>query len=223
MGEGNNDICAFRLHFRDRFIGGFYDILHLHLPLEILFVPCHDLRRDKAYVADFYFLLITAFVSDRFLFYHIRRVTVFAASCFDVGIYNREIGSFDCAVEKVEPVVEFMIAKRSGVVFQRIHDADNRMGFRAGDNVVFLIFHRVFSQRIPLNQVAVIHKQGVRVLLAVLLDQLRCSRQTEIRRFFVAVVIVIHHVGMNISRSQNTQMHLRSRAFFCMNGWCWED
>ncbi|SAH82510.1 Uncharacterised protein [Enterobacter hormaechei] len=144
----DDHIRPFRPHLRHVFARGFGNVVDGHFPVEVGFIPRHDLRRHKTDIADFQRLFFTVLVDNLGLFNQIRgEERLLRLNVDDIGVNVREFRSCQRVVQVFQAVVKFVVAQVADGIVQRIHCLINRM-----DLAFFQPLRRhVVSERAALN------------------------------------------------------------------------
>ena len=148
VGHNDHHICAFRPHLRHVFARRFGNVVDGYFPVEVGFIPRHDLRRHKADIADFQRLFFTVLVDNLGLFNQVRgKEGLFRLNVDDIGINVREFCPCQRIVQVFQAVVKFVVAQVADGIVQRIHCPINRM------DLAFLqpLRRHVVAERAALN------------------------------------------------------------------------
>jgi hypothetical protein len=123
----------------------------------------------------------------------------------DVARNNGKIGIGKCPVERRQPVVEFMVAQRRGIIAQCIHRRDHRVG--AG-----VVDHRGVGEKIAhrgaLQEIAVVQEQAIGDLAARRADHRRQPRQPVLRLGgggAVGEIVIAENAHVQIGGLQDAQ------------------
>ncbi len=193
MSNDYHDISAFLAHFGHIFPGGFRNVIDGNFAAQVRFIPNHDLRRNKADIADFQSLRVAVFINNARLFNQIRRKErLLGFNVDNIGVNIREFRASQRVMQIVQTIIKLMVAEVSNRVIQSVERFIDRVNV-----TVFESFCRhIIAQRAPLNQVAVIHQHAVFDFISGGMNQTCGTYQSEFFGCGILVIIEIHHVAM---------------------------
>ena len=122
-----------------------------------------------------------------------------------IGTDRRKVGPAERLQQKVDAIVEFMVAQRNPVITQRVHRIDGRMGL-VGPHATGI--GDIIAHRVALQEIAIVKQQAVGRPPAQLVDQGAAVRQTDRRIGAVIVIVIGGDMHMQIGGFQNPQMGL---------------
>ena len=215
MRQRYDQIAALFLHLGHIGLRGLNDITRLDIALKVLAIPVHDLRRGKADHPDLDRMLgaVTHFdlaIQDRVGFHQglvIARVCAFFLR--DIGQNNRELGTGQSFIQKLQPVVKLMISQRRSVIANRVEGCDYRMAVAL---VHAAFIGDVVTHRIALQKVAIVDQQRIRRLGPDLIDDRRGAGQANRIAGFVRVIVVGEDMDVDVRGFHDPQMRLVARC-----------
>ncbi len=215
MRKGDDDVGAVLKHHRDPCVRSLHDVAGLDLAFEMAAIPLHDLRRHEADEADADRMFGAVAVLQRAVendigldeAHVLRRVD--AHFLDHVRGHDGEIRPGERLHQKVEAVVEFVVAKRRCLDPHGVERGDDRV------HVAVLhapLIGDVVAHRVALQEVAVVEKEGVRRLGADLLDMGGGAGKADGVHRLVGVVIVGKDVDVDVRRFHDAQVGLIGRG-----------
>ena len=206
--EGHDNVRASGFHFGHEFLGGLHGVPGHDLALQPGFVPVDDLRGREADHADVDDGGATAGVVNGVALDDVGRVGVLAGFALavvavDVGGHDGHGGLLQHLIQVRQTVVELVVAEGGGVVPEYLHGGVHGVllpglqGVDAG---------HVITERVALDQVAVVEQQGVAFLGAGLVDEGGGVLQAELAGGFVLVVVVPQRTGVQVGGFQDAQV-----------------
>ena len=213
MGESHNDLGPSRAQSWHQRRGRGHDLARLQRTAQHRTIPLHDLRRGQPDHADPAGPGL-AVMADQIAGQDgvgqqegcvLRGVRPQLAH--DIGQHDRKAGTRKHCLQIVEPIVEFVISKRRGVVSQRVHRRQDRMRLARRDPP---LARDVIPQRIALQKIAIVQQQAVLHLPTGFGDQLRRAGQTHVCAGRIGKIIIAQHIHMQIRGGQDAQCGARS-------------
>ena len=199
----HHDIGAFFSHFRNVFACSFRNVVHRDFAAEVGFIPGHNLRWNKADIANLQRLLVPFLVDHLSVFDQVRRKQrLFGLHVDDIGVNVRELRSGQRVVQILQTVVEFMVAEVTHRVIQGIQRLIYRVSFARFQP----LGRHVIPERAALNQIAIINQHAVFDFTTRSVDKTCRTYQTEFFSRCIFVIIEIHHIAMQISGFHYTQI-----------------
>jgi hypothetical protein len=198
--------------------GGLHHVARLGHTVEVRPIPDRDLRRRKPDHADTDRQGLSVLSDQRALQHHEGRAQQaviagrLAAPAHDIRRHDGKLGIRQRAVEESEAEVEFVVAQRDGVIFQRVHRSDHRVDVARRKTPVP---GDVVAQRAALKKVAIVEQQAVRRLGPQPRDQPAGARQAKRVAGLVGVIVVGQHVDMQISGREQPQVHRAGSRLRC--------
>ena len=211
MAERDYDIGALGLHPRQIGTRRLDDVAGQKMPVEMLAIPDRDLRRHETDQPD-----ADGMVGARPICQHpvengigrLQRGVVQRARAHTrdgIGAENRELRTAERIAQKIETVVELMVAKRSAVEAQRVHRPDDRMRPALRDAA---LIGDIIAHRTALQEVAIVEQHTVPRLCPRIGNQPGDTGQPDRIRRTVGVVVIGLNVDVQIGRAEDAQMHL---------------
>jgi len=98
-----------------------------------------------------------------------------------------------------------VIAERAAIIAEHVHRLDHRMHVA---RLHALLIGHVIAHRIALQEVAIVDQHGVSGLGADAVDQARGARQSHRVVRLVGIIVVRHHIDVDVGRFHQPQMRL---------------
>ena len=216
MRKRDDDVGAFLAHLRHPGACRLQDVARLRAAFEVLRIPQHDLRGHEADEADLDRAGGARAVTDLFLEDHVglevecillRIGGEFALG--QIGANKGKLRAGQRVEHEVQAVVELVIAERAAIIAEHVHRLDHRMQVA---RLHALLIGHVVAHRIALQEVAIVDQHGIAGFRADGINQACGARQSHRVVRLVGVVIVRHHVDMDIGRFHQPQMRLIGRG-----------
>ena len=206
MGNDHDHVRAFFTHFRDKFARGCGNVVDGDFAAEIGFIPCHNLRRYEADIANTQRLRFAVAILNLGILNQIRRKHRFAGfGIDDIGVHVGEFRAGQRFVQEVEPVVKLVVTEVPHRIVQGIHRFIDRVNI-----ALFQPLRRhIVAQRAALNDVAVIDQHAVFGFLACFFNQGCGAHQAKFFRGAVFVIVKVHHITVQIGGFHDPQIDRR--------------
>ena len=211
MGQRHDQIDPFGAQPGHPGLGRLDDVADGDLPFQMRAVPLHDLRRHKPDDADADRMdrarPVGQFAVDHRIGRHQGPVLVRGGAGLGhhVGADDGIARARQAGAQKLQPIVELVVAQRSAVIAQGVHPLDHRVG-RVTLHPALVCDE--IAHRVALQEIAVVEQHGIRGLGADGADQGRGPRQAQGVGRRVRVIVVGPDMRVQVRRLHDAQMRL---------------